>query len=113
MFHKKKEKSDLFNEELWEKLPDGVYLQTINRQGSIAFSIPVKMGSFYLRKHDFNKYKSQMKNSKSIKYKVKGLFKNEIMFDLDYVSPNNDFNSWVLTTNNLIFINCFSRLLSK
>lgn len=94
-FPRKDNKKAVFDEEISEKSPVGVYLHSREKEASISFTKPVKLSSFYLRKHDFTKYQSETKGkSQGILFKVKGSLKNEELFDVDFVSKVN-YNAWV------------------
>lgn len=89
-------KKETIVEDFSEKIPNSVYMHTLEKEGTIFFSRPVKLGSFYLRKHDFAKYKEKNPKKTYVEFKVRGFLNLELVFELEYSNKNINFNAWVL-----------------
>ena len=77
--------------------PEGMYVYTNDKDGSMGFSKPVKMRSIFLRKHNFAKYKAEKTNSRDpTRFYLQGYKKEKLVFDIEITSSNPSFNPWVI-----------------
>lgn len=94
---KKSSKSKGILEETSEIVPEGIFVYTSAKDGSMGFSKPVKMRSIYLRKHNFAKYKAEKTNPRDpTRFYMQGYKREKLVFDIEITSSNPSFNPWVI-----------------